>query len=139
MRFRIGMGLWRATVFTHRYLGVAVGLLMVMWFASGIVMMYVAYPERSEKERLRTLPPITWDLCCDLDQQQMADDQPIRAAVLESLRGEPVLRLRPDGQPERMAALGPTGPFDIDAAHAQDIALAAAERLTGTSVKPAHK
>ena len=35
--------LWRATVITHRYLGVAVGLLMLAWFASGIVMMYVAY------------------------------------------------------------------------------------------------
>jgi uncharacterized iron-regulated membrane protein len=123
-------------VFTHRYLGVAVGLLMVMWFASGIVMMYVAYPERSETEKLRTLSPIAWDACCALDEQKIADDQPVRAAVLENMGTEPVLRFRPEGQRELMAALGPSGPFEIDALRARAIALAAAERLTGTSVKP---
>jgi hypothetical protein len=35
---------WQALVVLHRYLGVAVGLLMVMWFVSGIVMMYVGLP-----------------------------------------------------------------------------------------------
>ena len=33
--------LWRALVAVHRYLGIAVGLVMLMWFCSGIVMMYV--------------------------------------------------------------------------------------------------
>ena len=45
-------------VVLHRYLGVAVGLLMVMWFASGIVMMYVGFPRVTEAERARTLEPI---------------------------------------------------------------------------------
>jgi hypothetical protein len=36
--------LWRTTVILHRYLGIAVGLLMLSWFVSGIVMMYVAFP-----------------------------------------------------------------------------------------------
>ena len=31
--------LWRTAVILHRYLGIAIGLLMVMWFVSGIVMM----------------------------------------------------------------------------------------------------
>ena len=44
--------LWRATVITHRYLGIAIGLLMVMWFVSGIVMMYVPFPQVKEAERL---------------------------------------------------------------------------------------
>jgi hypothetical protein len=38
---RMASFLWRALVAVHRYLGVALGLLMLMWFASGIVMMYV--------------------------------------------------------------------------------------------------
>jgi hypothetical protein len=56
--------LWRATVIVHRYLGVAVGLLMLTWFASGIVMMYVAFPELSQKDRYRVLSPIDWRSCC---------------------------------------------------------------------------
>ena len=30
---------WRTLVVLHRYLGVTVGILMLIWFASGIVMM----------------------------------------------------------------------------------------------------
>jgi hypothetical protein len=33
--------LWRTLVILHRYLGIAVGVVMLIWFASGIVMMYV--------------------------------------------------------------------------------------------------
>src|SRR5260221_6955525 len=133
---RIGMGLWRGTVFTHRYLGVAVGLLMVMWFATGIVMMYVAYPQISEKERLRTLSPIAWDDCCALDAQKIPDDQPVRIVLIENVGPEPVLRLLPDGGPPRMAALGQAAAsFEIDSGRAREIAGAAAGRLMGTSAK----
>ena len=57
-------GIWRALVITHRYLGVVVGLLMVMWFVSGIVMMYVPFPRISEAERLGVQSPIQWQACC---------------------------------------------------------------------------
>jgi hypothetical protein len=56
--------LWRALVAVHRYLGVAVGLVMLMWFCSGIVMMYVGFPEPSERERISALSPISWAECC---------------------------------------------------------------------------
>jgi uncharacterized iron-regulated membrane protein len=46
---------WQTLVVLHRYLGVAVGLLMVMWFVSGIVMMYVGLPSVTDEERARTL------------------------------------------------------------------------------------
>lgn len=124
--------LWRATVVTHRYLGVAVGLLMVVWFISGIVMMYVPYPQLSNAERLRVAEPISWRACCTLSEQRYAEDQPVRSAQLEMVAGEPVLSLRPEGQPERMSGLGPSGPsFEIDAAKARMIALAAAARILG--------
>src|SRR5438067_1962984 len=45
-------GLWRALVILHRYLGIAVGLLMAVWFVSGIVMMYVGFPRLTEAERV---------------------------------------------------------------------------------------
>jgi hypothetical protein len=45
--------IWQTLVVLHRYLGVAVGLLMVMWFLSGIVMMYVGLPRVTDEERGR--------------------------------------------------------------------------------------
>jgi len=45
-------GLWRTLIITHRYLGVAVGLLMATWFFSGIVMVYVGFPQPAGSERL---------------------------------------------------------------------------------------
>ena len=35
----------RTLILTHRYVGVATCLLFVMWFASGVVMMYVGFPQ----------------------------------------------------------------------------------------------
>ncbi len=43
---------------THRWLGVFGCLLMVLWFASGIVMMYVPFPALTDAERLAALPAI---------------------------------------------------------------------------------
>ena len=42
----------------HRWLGVALCLLMAMWFVSGVVMMYVGYPKLTPAERLGALPPL---------------------------------------------------------------------------------
>ena len=58
--------LWRVLVIAHRYLGIAVGALMLMWFASGVVMMYVGFPQGIGKERLGALAPIAWFQSCPL-------------------------------------------------------------------------
>jgi uncharacterized iron-regulated membrane protein len=42
----------------HRWLGIAVCLFFVLWFISGMVMMYVGYPKLTEAERLRHLPAL---------------------------------------------------------------------------------
>jgi|SaaInlStandDraft_6_1057023.scaffolds.fasta_scaffold37326_1 hypothetical protein len=42
----------------HRWLGVGMCLLFALWFASGIVMMYVEYPELTVEERLENLPAL---------------------------------------------------------------------------------
>ena len=36
-------GLWRTMIVTHRYLGITVRVLMLLWSVSGIVMMYVSF------------------------------------------------------------------------------------------------
>jgi hypothetical protein len=40
---------------------------MLTWFASGIVMMYVGFPQPAGSERLRGLPAIAWADCCRVD------------------------------------------------------------------------
>jgi hypothetical protein len=46
----------------HRWIGIVTCLLFTMWFVSGVVMMYVAFPGLSEQERLAALPDIAWSL-----------------------------------------------------------------------------
>lgn len=46
--------------FVHRWLGVAACLLFVLWFASGLTMMYVRFPHLDEAERVAHSPPIDW-------------------------------------------------------------------------------
>ncbi len=48
----------RALVYTHRWLGIAGGLLIVLWFASGIVMVYQRMPALAPEERLERLSPL---------------------------------------------------------------------------------
>lgn len=63
---------------THRWLGIAVCLLMAMWFVSGVVMMYVGYPKLTPAERLAHLPELKLpDGCC------IAPAQAAKAAVRE--------------------------------------------------------
>lgn len=50
----------------HRYAGIALCLLMLMWCLSGIVMMYVPYPSLPEPARLAGLAPLDWRKCCVL-------------------------------------------------------------------------
>lgn len=79
---------------THRYVGIVMGLLMLLWFASGMVMLFVHWPEVSEDERAVGLAPIAWAQCCRFD-----DVQPVRqvvGATVEDLAGRPVLRF--DGE-----------------------------------------
>ena len=48
--------LTKALVYTHRWLGVAGGMLFVTWFVSGIVMVYKRMPRLDPEERLMSLP-----------------------------------------------------------------------------------
>ena len=122
------MVLWRALVVLHRYLGVAVGLLMVMWFVSGIVMMYVPYPRLLEAERLRMQSPIVWLACCSLDQL-VPDDQAIVRAQVENHAGVPALRLRRVGSLDSLIDLSKGTFIKVDESVAQGVAVAAASRI----------
>src|SRR4029079_2474679 len=51
-------GIKRAIIFVHRWLGVALCLPFLLWFPSGIVMMYWGYPEVTAEDRLERSPAI---------------------------------------------------------------------------------
>lgn len=81
----------RYLILIHRYLGTAIGIVMVGWCLSGMVMMYVRYPELSQLERVRRLQPLDFHNCCTLGANSLADDAAIEGFQLESLAGRPVL------------------------------------------------
>jgi len=54
----------KALIFVHKWLGVGLALLFLMWFASGIVMVYVPFPSLAPEERLAGMAPLRLDGCC---------------------------------------------------------------------------
>lgn len=48
----------RSLIYTHRWLGIAGGALVFVWFASGIVMIYARMPALDPAERLARLSPL---------------------------------------------------------------------------------
>lgn len=49
---------------THRVLGVVVGLFVLLWFGSGAVLLFAPYPNLTETERFSWLEPLQVDHCC---------------------------------------------------------------------------
>src|SRR5215469_8332872 len=124
--------LWRTLVMLHRYLGIAVGILMLLWFTSGIVMMYVGFPRLSEKERADVLAPIPWQACCRIADGLIPDDQQFYRVEIENLVGVPVLRLRRPPRPDAVIDLMEgVGVRRIDSADARAIALDTIARTAG--------
>lgn len=84
----------RAIFLVHRYLGIGLGILMALWCLSGIVMLYVPFPQLAESERMAALPPIDWTSCCDVsDGKSLPDDAEVASFQLEMLGDVPILRL----------------------------------------------
>jgi uncharacterized iron-regulated membrane protein len=114
----------RWLVLAHRYLGIGLGPLMVMWCLSGVVMMYVHYPNLSEASRLAALPPIDWHRCCTAGEALQAD-RPVERLQIEMLAGHPVLRVTQAGAPARLIDLTDGQPVEhVTADQARSVALA---------------
>ena len=48
----------------HRVVGMGIALLVVLWFWSGMVLLFVPYPSLTEIERFRWLEPLQLGRCC---------------------------------------------------------------------------
>ena len=90
---------WRRwLIYTHRWLGIVGGLVFIMWFVSGVVMMYERMPRLTAEERLARLTPLVPALIRipAEDAARSAGLTPDRIRV--GMLGErPVYRLLADG------------------------------------------
>jgi uncharacterized iron-regulated membrane protein len=89
----------RSLYLVHRWFGVGMCLLFAMWFATGIVMMYVEYPELTEEERLAILPALDFDrVALSVDDAIAASglDANVATITLSAIGLRPAYRLRTD-------------------------------------------
>lgn len=130
----------------HRWTGIAVCLLMAVWFLSGVVMMYVGYPKLTPLERLEHLPDLSLsESCCISPQQALsaarkalreissASEKPARGRVGDGLPalslvmiGNAPYWLASDGRNRQTAVEAATGKAmdHVDEAHALMVARA---------------
>ncbi|OFW06147.1 MAG: hypothetical protein A3I61_18400 [Acidobacteria bacterium RIFCSPLOWO2_02_FULL_68_18] len=82
-------------IVVHRYLGVAFCLVFLIWFASGIVMIFKRMPEFSQQERLARLPLLDAQAIRLTPAQALEAaglGSPPERALLTTYRGRPVYR-----------------------------------------------
>ena len=85
----------RSLIFLHRWMGVALSVIFLLWFASGIVMMYWSFPEvsaRDRRERAPVLNPSQIKLSPEEAYAKLGLDQPPGSVQLTSFDGRPVYR-----------------------------------------------
>lgn len=88
----------RLILILHRYLAVAIGMLMVLWCLSGFVMMYQSYPALENEVRLKGLAPLDLAQCCDLSILELDDAATVSVFRIEMLLGDPILRMGGGGR-----------------------------------------
>ena len=86
-------GIWHLILLLHRYFGIALSLMVLVWCLSGFVMMYVQYPAMSRTEQLAALNDVTLDGCCE--NRPAAIDLPllVDGFVVETMGGRTVVRM----------------------------------------------
>ncbi len=84
--------MFRFLLLAHRYLGIAIGLLVALWCLSAFVMMYVQFPRLSDGERLASLPAIDLRACCAMTPAIVDAMSESDRFVVESLADRPVVR-----------------------------------------------
>jgi PepSY-associated TM region len=90
----------RSAIFVHRWLGVALCVVFLIWFPSGIGMMYWDYPGVSAGDRLQRMPALDGSKVRLSPEQAYATvaDGPLPAPIrLNSFDGRPVYRFGDEG------------------------------------------
>ncbi len=89
--------IWRYTILTHRYVGIAISLIILLWCLSGIIMMYVQYPAFDRAERLAGLSAIPIDIIKLWQVEASAREDYAGDFAVEATPTGAVLRLSYDG------------------------------------------
>jgi hypothetical protein len=116
----------RLLVYTHRWLGNALGLLFIIWFASGMVMMYARMPALDPLERLGRLAAL---VPSSIRVPPPALPEGARVSI-GTLEGRPVYRI--SGAPRPQYVFADTG--DAVPAVDRDQALRIARAFSGEHV-----
>lgn len=90
----------RSLIFLHRWLGVALSIIFLLWFVSGIVMMYWTFPGITERDRLQRAPTLESSLVRISPEDAYASlgrEQPPAQVTLTSFDGRPVYRFSSAG------------------------------------------
>lgn len=88
----------RWTYLVHRWLGIGGCLLMLLWFVSGMVMLFVGYPKLTPGERLAALPVLDGThAVLGLSALPAAVQAEPESVALTTLRGEPAYVVRSGG------------------------------------------
>lgn len=85
----------RTLIFVHRWIGVALSAIFLLWFASGIVMMYWSFPDVSAEQRLERLPvlnPEQIKVSPAAARAALGPDAPAGQARLTSFDNRPAYR-----------------------------------------------
>lgn len=112
----------RVLIYTHRWLGIALGLLFAVWFISGIVMMYARMPELSSTVRLARLPAINASSIREAPPALIGDE--ITRLTIGTLEGRPVYRVTAGGRTQILFADSGGQAPAVDADQAMRIARA---------------
>jgi hypothetical protein len=86
--------MFRVLLLVHRYLGIALGILVALWCLSAFVMMYVRFPDLTDQEHLAGLSNLDMERCCQLDIGTAEFLQNTDEFNIEMMGDLPVLRTR---------------------------------------------
>ena len=85
----------RSLIFVHRWVGVALSIIFLLWFASGIVMMYWTFPAVEAGDRLERLPsldPTRIKVSAEQAAAALGSEEPPAQVRVTSFDGRPVYR-----------------------------------------------
>jgi hypothetical protein len=111
----------RTLVYSHRWLGIAGGVLIFVWFASGIVMMYARMPALDPAERTARLSPLEVSALA-IEPGSVAPDA--TRLTITTLGGRPVYRAIAGGKPRTIFADTGEALAPVSAGRAVEIAKA---------------
>ncbi len=107
----------RLLFLAHRWLGIALCLVLLLWFGSGLVMMYVGYPKLTTAERLAALPPLDPQRCCASLEDLLAAARAGNASASGVAGAPSSVRLTTvAGAPRAVLGFGKAAPVAVEAA-----------------------